>query len=280
MTPIGEVYMIDPAHPLHRTFLFHYANNLPYRWSRHPFSFVRWSSSWLVADGSSHLTRFHEDGRFDAFVELPVRVAKLAVAGDAIWAVNLIARDASEQLWRSTDGHTFAPYAGFAAAARFTSPANSLLVLTGSPDGDVYVAYIVGAPVVHRVWPQDRRSEIRIAYSRSKIRAGMEDIYGAVDDVTNYSLPLRDLVTLPDGGLVVLRNREDVRGPMGKLELLKGRRADRYDRAGHQTATALFARSVHWLTEVSRSKVIGVSEAGDVVVATWGKPVPEEIVVP
>ena len=108
----------------------------------------------------------------------------------------------------------------------------------------------------------------------------MEEIYGAVDDVTDYSLPLRDLLPLPDGSFAVLRNREDVRGSTGKLELLKGRRADRYDRAGRQLSTAVFARSVHWLTEVTNTKVIGVSNAGDVVEATWGKPIPGEIVVP
>ncbi|HSY51732.1 MAG TPA: hypothetical protein VLC46_23215 [Thermoanaerobaculia bacterium] len=280
MTPVGEIYAIDPQHPLHRAFLFHYANNLPYRWSRTPLGFVRWNSGWLVADGSNYLTHFRDDGLFDALVELPVRVVKVAATDDAVWAVSLIATNSAVQLWRSTDGHSFAPYMGGTSPVRFTSLANSLLILTASPEGDVYVASIIGPPIVHRVWPPDRRSEIRIAYSRSKMRAGMEEIYGAVDDVTEYSLPLRDILPLPDGGFAVLRNREDVRGATGKLELLKGRRADRYDRAGHQTATAVFARSVHWLTEVTRSKVIGVSNAGDVVVAAWGKPVPEEIVVP
>jgi hypothetical protein len=37
---------------------------------------------------------------------------------------------------------------------------------------------------------------------------------------------------------------------------------------------------VHWLTEVTNTKVIGVSNAGDLVLATWGKPIPEEILSP
>src|SRR5713226_7165916 len=62
---IGEVYTIRPGHPLQKIFVFHDARNLPYRWSKPPASIVRWKSEWLVADGSTHLARFHEDGLFD-----------------------------------------------------------------------------------------------------------------------------------------------------------------------------------------------------------------------
>jgi hypothetical protein len=280
VTPIGEVYTIGPGRSLQKIFIFHDARNLSHRWSRPPASIVRWKSEWLVSDGSTHLARFHEDGLFDSLVDSPVPVRNLAVSKDAIWAVSLAARNPAEQLWRSTDGRTFAPYAGSASRAPLESPVYNLLVLSAAPSGEVYVASVVGAPLVHRIWPQDRTLDIHLAYSRSKPRAGMEEVFGAVDDVSPYSLPLRDLVPLPDGGLAVLRNREDVRGSTARLELLKGRRADRYDRAGRQVATAVFERSVHWLTEVTDKSVTGVSNAGDVVVATWGKPIPGEILTP
>ena len=155
-----------------------------------------------------------------------------------------------------------------------------LVVVRGSSTGDVYVASIVGAPVIHRVWPVNRRVDLAIAYSRSKARSEMEHAVGFVEDVTAYSLPLRDVLPLSDGSFVILRNREDVRGAGRTLDLLKGRRADRYDRAGHQVATAVFPRSVHWLTEVTDGAVTGVSNKGDIVATNWGKALPGEIISP
>jgi hypothetical protein len=280
LTPIGEIYFAARGQSPKKLLVLHYANNLPYRWPKNPASFAQWRSEWLVANGANQLVRFTHDGMFTGFVELPIRSPKVAVTNDAIWITNLLAGNVARQLWRSTDGHTFVGQTEGASQARFTSPAKNLLVLAAGADGDVYVAAIIGPPVVRRVWPPNRRAEIRIAGSRSKMRAAMEEIYGVVDDVTDYSLPLRDLLPLPDGGFAVLRNREDVRGSTGKLELLKGQRADRYDRGGHQLATAVFPRSAHWLTAVTSTKVIGVSNAGEIVEATWGKAIPEEILPP
>jgi hypothetical protein len=101
----------------------------------------------------------------------------------------------------------------------------------------------------------------------------MEEIYGIVEDVSNYSLPVRDILPV-GGGVIVLRNREDILRHDGGLELWKGRRADRYDDKGKQSATAVFDRPVNWIVSVTNAAVIGVSTRGDVAVARFAKAMP------
>src|SRR5205823_4071169 len=100
--------------------------------------------------------------------------------------VNLAAANASEQLWRSADAHTFTAYTGNDSKTPFESLVNNMLAMNGSSSGELYVAAIVGPPVIHRVWPPERRADIGAAYSRSKFRARMEQVYGPVQDVTAY----------------------------------------------------------------------------------------------
>src|SRR5437016_1671982 len=78
ITPIGEIYVIRPGGGLQKAFQFRDAHNLPYRWSRLPLSFVQWKAQWIVADGSSQLARFRENGVFDSMIGVPVRVPRLA----------------------------------------------------------------------------------------------------------------------------------------------------------------------------------------------------------
>jgi hypothetical protein len=47
-----------------------------------------------------------------------------------------------------------------------------------------------------------------------------------------------------------------------------------------QIATAVFARSVHWLAWSDDATVVGMSNVGEVVQATWAAAVPGETLTP
>ena len=80
--------------------------------------------------------------------------------------------------------------------------------------------------------------------------------------------------------MIVLRNREDVRGPSGKLEPLLGRRADRYDRSGKQIATAMFPKAVQWIAFPTSTTIGGVTKNGETFIVKWAAPRAGEILDP
>jgi hypothetical protein len=279
VTPVGELYrlrgtgMVTSAGALLRQ------DGGPLRWPTGIASFTRWRGAWVVADGSNTLRLFSVSGRLLRTVIVPIRVIGVTATKHELWVVNLTARDARSQIWRSTDGEHFTPFTEGRPASRFTSPASNMAILKASQDDDsVYEVSLVGPPVLHRVYPSARRADIALAYSRSAARASMEQVYGLTESVTDYSLPARDLTPIT-GGVVVLRNREDVRlGTKGGLRLLKGQRADRYDEQGRQLATATFDRPVNWIAAVNGKWVTGVAVSGEVVTATWGPPISGEVI--
>lgn len=278
VTGIGEVHSFQPGQPLRKAFMFS-QNGKPFRWTKTPSGLTQWKSEWFVADGSQRLARFDASGSFKAFVTIPAPATVIVSAGDALWFVNPVASSAANQLWRSTDGKTFkALQPAGTASEPFETITRNLLIVAGSASGELYTSAIIGPPVVERVFPAQKRATIRTAYSRSKGRAGMEEVHGVIDDVTKFSLPVRDLYSLPHGELVALRNREDVMGDNGRVQEMLGRRADRYDASGRHVSTATFERPVHFIVSVTPTLVTAVSREGLVVTAKWSKAVPGAIV--
>ena len=282
LTATGEIYGVRPGDsvPTSVFVLSDTAARRPFRWNSAVRSFVRWRSEWVVADGSKRLLHFDAGGAFSGSVEAPFRVGKLAVAGKRLFALNVLANNAGEQVWQSTDGKHFSPLKRNGENRRFESPLDNLILLGGGHGDELYVASLIGPPVLHRIWPPDRLQDLRLAYSRSTLRAGLEEATGFIDDVTPYSQPIRDLVVSEQGDVLVLRNREDVRTPSGRLELISGQRADRYDASGRHMATAVFPRTMNWITLVTPASVWGMSKSGDIATAKWGKPIAGEILKP
>ncbi|MDQ6801084.1 MAG: hypothetical protein M3041_09635 [Acidobacteriota bacterium] len=278
MSGAGEIYEANPREGLKKLFVLSDATGEPYHWINLPRSFVQWKSEWLVTDMSNRVVRFSAKGMWVGFIPLPFRAATLTVVGNSLWSLNHLATSPTNQLWRSTDGMTFTPVNVFSSTERFHSPLRNLLLVAGDGAGKLYVMPIIGPPILHQAYPA--MIGIQLAYSRSKQREVLQDADRIIADVTPYSLPARDLFPLDLRGIVVLRNREDVRSASGTLELWLGRRADRYDDASHHVATALFPQSVHWIVGVTPTTVIGVDRSGHVVSATWGKPVRGEIITP
>jgi hypothetical protein len=278
MSGIGEIYQADPQEGVKKLLVLSDATGRPYRWINPPRSFVQWKSEWLVTDMSNRLVRFGANGVWAGFIGLPFRAATLTVAGNSLWALNHLALSPASQLWRSTDGMTFTPANVVSSTERFHSPLRNLLLVAGDRAGRVYLMSIIGPPIVHQAYPVT--VDIHLAYSRSKGRDDLQDADRLIGDVTPYSLPARDLFPLDRGGIVVLRNREDVRGPSGTLELWLGLRADRYDAAAHHVATAVFPQSVHWIVAVTPTTVTGANRNGQIFSATWGQPMPGEIITP
>jgi hypothetical protein len=275
LTQIGEIYQIHgPA--VTKAVTLSDAAGRPYRWQNPPKSFVRWHGEWVVCDNSARLLWFSNRGTFVRATNVPVRADKIAVAGDALIVHSVVANTMAEQFWATVDGKSVARVP-VADTRRFESPLENLLVIAGGRHGEIYSAPLLGPPVVHLAWLAGRRRDIAVAYSRTAFRASLERPTGVVDDVDPYSQPLRDLYPLEDGGLAVLRNREDVRGHDGKTQSMVGRRLDRYDRAGRQTATAQFPSTMRWVIAVTERDVTAVSRTGDIATAVWGKPLSGEI---
>lgn len=275
LTQIGELYQID-GRAVTKAFTFSDAGGRPYRWQSPPKNFARWHGEWIVCDNSARLLWFSNHGTFVRATNVPVRADRLAIAGDTLIVHNVIANSMAEQFWATIDGKSVARVP-VADTRRFESPLENLVVLAGGRHGEIYSAPLLGPPVVHLAWPAGRRRDIAVAYSRTAFRASLERPTGVVDDVAPYSQPLRDLYPLEDGGLAVLRNREDVRGHDGKTQSMVGRRLDRYDRAGRQTATAQFPSTMRWVIAVTGRGVTAVSRTGDIATVAWEKPLSGEI---
>lgn len=274
LTGIGEVYEAAPNASLRKAFMLS-ANKLPVRWHQTPTSIAAWHSALYVANSTNALMRFDAHGAYLGSVALPVRTQHVVASDDALWIVNPLAPTRDTQLYRSTDGASFAPVP--ADGVKGVSILSNLLILGGG-GGEVYVANTIGPPVVRRVSPLTRKQTFALAYARTKFRSTMLLTEGVVEDVSIYSLPVRSLYVPGDGTLLALRNREDVLSPTGRVEQWLGRRIDKYDSRGRHVATALLPRSAHFIVYAAGTSVTAVSRSGDVVTGTWGAPVPGAII--
>ncbi|MEO8033789.1 MAG: hypothetical protein ABI837_05105 [Acidobacteriota bacterium] len=279
MTAVGEVFVVHGTEPLRRLFIFSDTPTRPHPWHKKPTGLTQWKSEWLVANNTGQLTRFDMKGMFLGYKKLPAGGTILTASGHWLWVIDILATSPVTQTWRSTDGTAFTPFNLMNSSdARLVDQTQNLMVLSGTKTGTLFAVSIIGPPVIHRIDPPQTRRDIRAAYSRTRSRSNFEKIEGMIDDVTHYSLPVRDMVSSDNGELIALRNREDVKRSTGGTELLLGRRADRYDATGRQVATAVFSRSVHWIVSATLKTVTGVSRSGDVVTATWDRALPGEII--
>jgi hypothetical protein len=248
------------------------ANGRPMQWKHAPTGFTRWNSEWLVADGTPQLKRFTADGAFIAAFPVPANISDLTIAGKTLWAANFLSKTISHRLWTSTDGRRFTPVP---MKDDVTDPLallfRSHMILAGSPGGELFVTHLIDAPVVHRVVPLTNRTSWPLAYSRSKSRANLEHVVAGIDDLTMYSSPARDMLTIASE-LVVLRNREDIRTSQG-LATQQGLRADRYGVGGRHVASATFPEPMKWILRSDAQRVTAVTKTGVVRVARWGKPI-------
>lgn len=273
------IYAPQSAGPPRRVIAFRNPGGGPFRWQKEPSGLARWQSEWFIADGTTRITRFKEDGAFAGFSDLPARASFLTTCGRALYLVNPVARRPSERIFRTVDGKKFSPLPLTAGDADepFPNLSHNLLIVAGSADGALYFIPLFSQPVLRRLLPAGSEKVFPIAYSRSKIRASLDEVIGEVGDPTKYSLPARDLLALDGGDVIVLRNHEDIRGAAGRLESIKGMRADWYDRSGRHMATATFSQSVRLLVTSGKEAVSATNLEGGLVTALWGKPLEGEI---
>ncbi len=249
LSGIGDgVYVPQPGSPPRLMIAFRDPSGKPFRWQKAPSGLAHWQSTWLISDGSIRITRFKEDGAFLGF-------------------------------FQTADGKKFSPLPPPAGGgdAPFPNLSHNLLVIGGSAGGSLYFIPLFGQPVLRRILPAGSEQAIPIAYSRSQYRSSLDEVIGEVGDATKYSLPARDLLVLDGGDVIVLRNHEDIRGTSGRIEPIKGLRADRYDRSGKHIATATFKDSARWLVASGNDAVSAMTREGAPVAARWGKPIPGEI---
>jgi hypothetical protein len=271
VTTSGRIFTIRGQHVTQIAAL-QGSDGRPYHWAAPPCALARWNNEWLVADASDRLARFRGDGRFIGAVQTPFRIGRLAVSADALWLVNPLAQNSSEQLWRTADLKNFASVAAAGPAKRqLHSPLDNLLIVAGGADA-VYCSAAIGPPVIWRVWPQNRQMKIDIAYMRSRARSQKEKLLTAfVEDPTSFSTPVRDLYT-SGGGVAVLRNREDMRDSSGKMGFLIGQRADYYDASGRQVASAVFPSPMKWIVANDKKMVTAIDRQGHIITAVWSAP--------
>jgi len=273
------IYAPQPSGPPKRVIAFHTAAGRAFLWPKEPTGLAHWQSEWFVADGTTQIAHFREDGTFAGFLDLPARASFLTTCGPALYFVNPVARRPSERIFRTVDGKTFSPLplSPGEVDERFPNLSHNLLVIAGSADGSLYYIPVFGQPVLRRVLPAGSEKAFPIAYSRTKFRASLDEVIGEVGDATKYSLPARDLLAMDGGAVVVLRNHEDVRGASGRIESIKGMHADLYDRAGRHLASATFSQPVRLLVASGKEFVSGTTLEGGLVTARWGKPMEGEI---
>lgn len=275
VTALGDMYSVR-NNGVTKLFTLSDAAGRPFRWHSTPTGITRWRSEWIVCDNSNRLLHFNVAGSFTGATEIAVRAIGVAVSADQLIIHNLVAASRADQLWSTKDGVNVSRIP-LPSTGAFQSPLDNLVIVAGDERGEIYTAPIVGPPVIRVAWPADRQRVIAAAYSRTAFRASLEEPLGFVDDVGPYSQPFRDLYVLSDGGIAALRNREDVQTAPGKRATITGRRADRYDASGKQTATAEFPVTMRWVTAVTPRSVTAITRNGDVVTVAWGKPKPGEI---
>jgi hypothetical protein len=280
LSAVGDgVYAPQPGSPPKLMITFRDPSGGPFRWQKSPRGLARWQSAWLISDGTTRITRFKENGAFAGVLDLPAHASFITVCGPALCFVNPVARSPSERIFKTVDGKKFLPLPPPAGGGDepFLNLSHNLLVIGGSTDGTLYFIPLFGQPILRRLLPAGTEKAIPIAYSRSQFRASLDEVIGEVGDATKYSLPARDLLVLEGGDVIVLRNHEDVRGASGRLEPIKGKRADWYDRSGKHIATATFNDSARWLVSFRKDAVSATTRQGVPLTSRWAKPIAGEV---
>ncbi len=276
---VGTIHALQPNGSIAKAIVLSQSPGKPFRWTRPVRTFARLGASWFAADGTERLVQFRADGTYSGEVAVPFRIAALAVAGNRLWALNMLAMRSDEQLWFSTDGRKFAAYDAL-SKQQFDSPLDNLVLLEGNRAGDLFFGSMIGPPVLKRVRPPAKPVAFPLAYSRTKQRTTFENAEGMVDEVTPYSQPARHLMAIDDGSVAVLRNREDILNASKKLEAWIGRRVDRYDASGRHVATGVFPETARFVVAVTKTEAVGISRSGGTIIAKWGKPVPGTVWTP
>ena len=275
----GAIHAVQPNGSIAKTIVLSQSPGKPLRWARPVRTFARLGASWFAADGTERLLRFRADGMYSGEVTVPFRIAALTVAGNRLWALNMLAMRSDEQLWFSTDGRNFTAYDA-SSKQQFDSPLDNMVLLEGNRAGDLFFGSMIGPPVLKRARPPAKPVAFPLAYSRTKQRTAFEDAEGIVDEVAPYSQPARHLMAIDDGSVAVLRNREDILNASKKLETWIGRRVDRYDASGRHVATGVFPETARFVVAVTKTEAIGISRSGGTIRAKWGKPVPGAVWTP
>ncbi len=249
--------------------------------SRKLISIARWRSEWLGADGTERVRRFGPDGKQLGLIVAPVPVADIAASRLRIWAHGLFESKDGTILWHSDDGRSFQP-----APQVPRSPSRGGLsrltenqaVLSVTSEGDAVLAPLIGPPELYVVRPGKGTEVRRLAYVRSSRRDSLRTAGGGELPVGELSAPVRDILPMANGELLVLRNREDRNDPGGRPVEEKGLRVDRYSPAGSLLATAVLRETARWVLHADDGGVLALSPKGHVLRARFGEPDPGRIV--
>ncbi len=246
----------------------------PYPWDAPPTSLALFRGEFWIASGSRTLRRFAPNGVLRGAVNAPLPVTQVVATYEGIWVYDDLPAPVSQRLWWSRDGHSFAQVA-LHADETTTALAKLLsmqLVLTGGGANDIVMAHMIGPPEAIVFTPRGANRSIPLAYVRTAARDAMRVYRSGRNDLEQYSAPVRDLMELADGSVIVLRNREDARSTGGWTSL-QGRRVDLYDPHGQQTGTAELPETGRFLLRTEeKDRVLVLTSSGHVITQAFGMP--------
>jgi len=239
--------------------------------------FAAVQDGWLIAGRKGRLERYSTAGEFLRDADAPGEIGDVVRSGSMVWALPLIAPGPARHLLLSPDGERFSyvllqAHTEDVIGTGITGVFDSAVHVTADRDEGAALVRFVGGPVAFRIRLDGSRRTVQLAYRRSARRDAMRRFEATQTDLQSYSSPARDLLVLPDGSLLVLRNREDVRTSKG-LETRVGTVVDLYSQDGRHGASAELPHSARFIVHSEGQRVVCVAADGRVLASDLGPPI-------
>jgi hypothetical protein len=244
-------------------------------WRHRPCGLVRFRSDWLIADGTRMLYMFDSSGVFKRRLTLPAPSFDVFATGDEqIFVYDSHPGPDGGRLWSSSDLMTFRAVPFRIHREGMTRRERLLTIHLAFAAGNRTFYFVpgIGEAVATKVavgtW---KVSLFQLAYRRSRERVlALKTL--ASTDLEAYPAAARDLVLLPSGELLVLRNREDVRNDRNTMTVRQGQRVDRYSGDGSHVATASLPKTCRWILAATTTELRALGADGTIVTASFRQP--------
>lgn len=248
----------------------------PYDWAaRPPIAVARFADRWLVVDGSTRLTVFERSGSFQRVVTLPAPATLIAASPRMVWIYNGLMTARGGRIWVAWTDLRFTAVAAtlLDESSRGDRVLGAQLVLAAGYESDLYYAHLIGKPVIHSLKAGGQKTSFPVAFSRTSRRDTLVSWNPSVPGLDAYSSPVGEIVPLGPEGLIVLRNREDVRRD-GRLVPVLRLNVDRYGPDHRLRASATFGEPLRTVLRDEGKQVVALTLSGKVVTAPWTRPAP------
>jgi hypothetical protein len=255
----------------------------PFSWgTRPPSAMARWKKEWLLVDGSNTLFRFAADGRAKGTARLPAAATSIFASPQRLWFYNGLMSAGSRRIWGSSDAVTFeaVPLTLIDESSKSDRVLGTQLVFAPGTGDDFLYAHLIGKAIVHRVVAGRHQQTLATAFSRSARRDALTAWDATQPSLEHYSSPVGEIVPLGDGGLLILRNREDIRSANGRTTPVYRLHVDHYGRDHRHLASAVFPEPVRTILRDEGKRVTALTLTGKVVSSAWQKPMSGVIIPP